>query len=82
MIWGSITASSATPGAKTDPLPATWDPMGRRGPKTAPLAVQLAKGESRPSRVNHAEPNLPATSAEPPASLSGIGRPDTHAGSK
>jgi hypothetical protein len=50
-----------------------WDPMGRRGPVPAPNAITLAKGETRLSRVNYDEPNLPTTSAEPPATLAGVG---------
>jgi P27 family predicted phage terminase small subunit len=48
--------------------------MGRRGPKPAPTALKLAKGERRPSRVNYEEPALPApASLEPPDGLDGAG---------
>ena len=30
--------------------------MGRRGPAPTPTAVKLARGETRPSRVNYDEP--------------------------
>ena len=48
--------------------------MGARGPKRQPTALRLAKGETRPSRVNFDEPQLPAPSTlEPPAWLAGAG---------
>jgi P27 family predicted phage terminase small subunit len=48
--------------------------MGLRGPKPKPTALKLAKGETRPSRVNYEEPELPApTSLDPPAGLEGAG---------
>jgi P27 family predicted phage terminase small subunit len=49
--------------------------MGSRGPKSAPTAIKLAKGERRPSRVNHSEPDLPAVSSLPtPRGLTGAGK--------
>ena len=40
-----------------------------------PTAIRLAKGETRPSRVNYDEPVLPAPpSLTPPADLKGAGR--------
>src|SRR5260221_4479192 len=49
--------------------------MGRRGPRPAPSAVKRAKGETRPSRVNAAEPELEAPkNLEPPKDLVGPGR--------
>lgn len=51
--------------------------MGRRGPRPAPAALKLAKGETRPSRVNYQEPDLPSVRADalaPPAGLEGAGR--------
>lgn len=49
--------------------------MGRRGPPPAPTAEKLAKGETRPSRVNHDEPDLPKVKAgtKPPSGLFGAG---------
>lgn len=50
--------------------------MGRRGPRPAPTALKLAKGERRPSRVNYEEPQLPAVQAAalaPPTGLEGAG---------
>lgn len=49
--------------------------MGRHGPKPKPTAIKLAKGETRPSRVNYDEPELPEPhSLAPPAGLVGEGR--------
>lgn len=49
--------------------------MGRRGPAPAPTAEKRLKGESRPSRINSDEPQLPAPKTHrPPAGLSGPGR--------
>ena len=48
--------------------------MGRRGPAPAPIAIKLAKGESRPSRVNYDAPQLrPPDSVAPPRGLDGAG---------
>lgn len=48
--------------------------MGRRGPAPQPVALKLAKGERRPSRVNYDEPVLPiARGTDPPAGLTGAG---------
>lgn len=48
--------------------------MGRRGPAPQPVALKLAKGERRPSRVNYDEPVLPvARGTDPPAGLTGSG---------
>jgi phage terminase small subunit len=47
-----------------------------RGRKPRPNAEKLAKGETRPSRVNYEEPEVPAPSAgalEPPKDLRGAG---------
>lgn len=45
--------------------------MGRR---PSPTVLKLAKGERRPSRVNYAEPDMPApASIAPPKGLSGPG---------
>lgn len=49
--------------------------MGRRGPAPQPTAMKLAKGETRPSRTNPAEPKLaPPVSLEPPKRLTGAGQ--------
>ena len=53
--------------------------MGRRGPASAPTAIKLAKGETRPCRVNCAEPHMPAASTEPPRSRSGGSREEWQA---
>lgn len=48
--------------------------MGRRGPAPQPVALKLAKGERRPSRVNYDEPVLPvARGTDPPEGLTGAG---------
>lgn len=48
--------------------------MGLRGPKRQPTVLQLAKGETRPSRLNREEPRLPALATlDPPAWLTGAG---------
>ena len=48
--------------------------MGARGPKPAPTVLKLLRGETRPSRVNHAEPTLPPPSTlSPPPTLKGAG---------
>ena len=48
--------------------------MGLRGPKPAPSDVKIAKGETRPSRINYDEPTFPrATQIDPPAGLRGAG---------
>jgi P27 family predicted phage terminase small subunit len=48
--------------------------VGLRGPKRAGAVVQLLHGETRPSRVNRAEPDLPAPrTLAPPAGLTGAG---------
>ena len=48
--------------------------MGRRGPAPQPVALKLAKGERRPSRVNYDEPMLPvARGTDPPQGLTGAG---------
>ena len=48
--------------------------MGKRGPAPQPTALKRAKGETRPSRVNSAEPIIPApASVEPPTGLTGAG---------
>lgn len=48
--------------------------MGARGPRAAPTILKLMRGESRPSRVNRDEPELPPpTSPEPPKELTGEG---------
>lgn len=46
-----------------------------RGRKPAPTEEKLAKGETRPSRVNYTEPEIPAPPAdlEPPKTLKGAG---------
>ena len=46
-----------------------------RGRKPAPTAEKLAKGETRPSRVNYQEPDVPPAPAdlEPPKDLKGAG---------
>jgi len=49
--------------------------MGRRGPAPRPTALKLLGGETRRSRVNYAEPELPAPGVmDPPAGLTGAGR--------
>lgn len=49
--------------------------MGRRGPPQAPTAEKTAKGETRPSRVNHKEPELPPVSTHrSPKGLDGAGK--------
>jgi phage terminase small subunit len=48
--------------------------MGRFGPRPQPVALKLAKGERRPSRVNYDEPKVPvARGTDPPAGLVGAG---------
>lgn len=48
--------------------------MPRTGRPAQPLALKLAKGERRPSRVNYDEPVLPvARGTDPPAGLTGAG---------
>lgn len=49
--------------------------MGRRGPAPAPRVMQVAKGETRPSRVNYEEPVFDGpASPDPPNDLTGAGR--------
>jgi P27 family predicted phage terminase small subunit len=49
--------------------------VGRRGPAPAPTELQIARGETRPSRINHNEPELPAPSTlQAPKGLIGPGR--------
>jgi P27 family predicted phage terminase small subunit len=49
--------------------------MGRRGQAPAPTAVKLARGETRPSRINSDEPVLPApTTHASPKGLTGAGK--------
>jgi phage terminase small subunit len=48
--------------------------MGRFGPAPQPVALKIAKGERRPSRVNYDEPTLPAArGTDPPEGLTGAG---------
>jgi P27 family predicted phage terminase small subunit len=44
--------------------------VGRRGPRPAPAALKLLRGETRPSRVNHHEPRPLDRFPEPPPDLS------------
>jgi len=47
--------------------------VGRRGPRPAPTAIKLAKGERRPSRVNYDEPEVPEVDdLKPPPGLAGV----------
>jgi P27 family predicted phage terminase small subunit len=49
--------------------------MGTRGPKSRSAVLAFQSNETRPSRVNRDEPDLPAAKATPPpASLKGEGR--------
>lgn len=43
--------------------------MGKRGPAKTPTALAVARGETRPSRVNHDAPDPPSDRAEPPEYL-------------
>lgn len=43
--------------------------MGKRGPAATPSNVRQLRGETRPSRINNAEPQPPAARPEPPEYL-------------
>lgn len=50
--------------------------MGRRGPAAAPTQVKIARGETRPSRTNHDEPDVPSPASgalADPKGLAGVG---------
>jgi P27 family predicted phage terminase small subunit len=44
--------------------------MGRRGPQPVPTNLRLLRGETRPSRINRAEPRPRELTPEPPEWLS------------
>ena len=48
--------------------------MGSRGPAPRPTALRLLNGETRPSRINQAEPLPPDAELEPPEWLGSGGR--------
>jgi len=43
--------------------------VGRRGPAKVPAGVKLARGETRPSRVNYLEPQPPANAPAMPTDM-------------